>query len=107
MKVYRGDLEPPLVADLYDEDPDTGTRTPLDVTGAASIRILGQVDGEEELRFDRAPTTVDGATVTLEWEDGDTDQVGEVTVEIEVTWPGGRPQTFRVADPVWILADLG
>jgi hypothetical protein len=86
----RGDLEPDLVVDI--------TGDGADLNGVASWRIIGTMGGE--VVFDSAPTvTVDPvdpskAVVTRTWVAGDTDSAGVLLIEVEATWPGGRPQTF-------------
>lgn len=89
---YTGDLEPPLVIEL--SSPDQA----VDVTTATGIRVIGR-DSTRNIIFDRAPTDtqVVGSTsvVTMDLQVGDTDSQGLVQVEVEVTWPVGRPQTFR------------
>lgn len=101
MKMYTGDLKPDLVLTLSADSP-------VDVLSATDIRILGRHD--DTLVFDREPnlTTIDGDTsvLTMYWQDGDTDNVGRVTVEVEVTWPGLKPQTFRAKGGVDIASDF-
>lgn len=89
--MYTGDLEPDLEVELSSPDDD------VDVSTADSVRILGKRRGE--VIFDRAPSDTDivggKSVVTMEWQPGDTDEVGSIQIEVEVTWPGTRPQTFR------------
>lgn len=59
--------------------------------------------------FDRVPTfVVVGATsvVAMQWEAGDTATIGRIDVEVEVMWPGNKPQTFRPATGVTIAEDF-
>lgn len=89
---YVGDLEPPLIVELSSPDD------PVDVTPATGIRVIGR-DSTRDIIFDRAPTgfLVVGSTsvITMDLQAGDTDTAGLIQVEVEVTWPVGRPQTFR------------
>lgn len=104
----RGDLEPDLV--LIPEDA-TGV---ANLNGVASWRVLGRYRGQ--LVLDDAPDTavVDPgnsarATLTHAWQAGETDVIGDMLVEAEATWPGGRKQTFPADGYVIVRfhADLG
>lgn len=98
MKMFRGDLKPDLTIDLTDGD------TPVDLSTATSVRIIGMRGSE--LAFDRTPTSMTDGTVTMEWQTADTATTGRILVEVEVTWPGTKPQTFRpVSNAVDIAAD--
>jgi len=77
----------------------------LDLTTATSIRVIG-IMGATEI-FDRAVTGSALGVITMPWQTTDTDAVGRIVVETEVTWPGAKPQTFRPNETVEILADLG
>lgn len=92
------DLKPDLRITLSDDDGladfnNTATST------AADYRIIGRQGGV--VIIDGQPGTVDVdseddsvVVLTREWEAGDTDEWGEILFEVEVMWPGGRPQTF-------------
>ena len=41
----------------------------------------------------------------MEWQSGDTDERGRIQIEVEVTWPGARTQTFRADGGVDIKTD--
>ena len=98
MKLYRGDLKPDLVITLTDGDQ------PVDLSAATSVRIIGMRGST--LAFDRTPTSTEGGVVTMEWLPEDTETTGRITVEVEVTWPGAKPQTFRPAsNAVDVVAD--
>lgn len=104
MKIKRGDLKPDLVIDLTDDPENTGTRVPFDPTAAESIRIIG-VRGTTVV-FDRAPTTTTpSGELRMEWQPADTATVGRIFVEVELTWPGGKPQTIPVDDAIIVVAD--
>lgn len=102
MKMGTGDLKPDLEVTLSSPDEVVDTST------AASIRIIGKQDGE--ILFDRAPTSDtqvdDTSVVTMEWQAGDTDEPGRITIEVEVTWPGTKPQTFRASGGVDLFRDF-
>ena len=89
--IKRGDLLPTLVVTLLD-----GT-TPVDLTAATSARFLMR-SLKTGLKVDGTVTVLDQTTSTgkveYEWADGDTDTVGVYQAEIEVLWPGNKPQTF-------------
>ena len=103
-KIKRGDLEPPLVVDV--------TGSTGDLNGVGSWRIIGKigalpvVDAPPDNVVVNSPTS---ATLTYEWVAGDTDVVGEMSVEAEAMWPGDRPQTFKPCgfNTVEICQDLG
>jgi hypothetical protein len=100
MRMYRGDLEPDLVVTCYDGE------TPVNLTGASSIRVIGaRLNGT--LLFSRPVTGTAQGVVTMPWQVTDTATEGEIVIEVEVTWPGARPQTFRPGERVSIRADLG
>lgn len=109
-KMYQNDLKPDYVVQLTDVDPD-GTITEVDLTTATAVRVIGVLvptGGVAEDKFDRPATSADsGGLVMMEWEVGDTDTLGLLSTEVEVMWPGDKPQTFRPPELVQILADLG
>jgi hypothetical protein len=102
VRMYTGDLEPDLKVTL------SSATEAVDITTASSVRIIGRRG--LDIIFDRAPTDtiIDGDTsvVTMEWGAGDTDERGRIQIEVEVTWPGTRPQTFRADGGVDILTDF-
>lgn len=95
--MYRGDLKPDLEITLTDD------RTPVNLTTAASIRVIGTRNGT--VAFDRAATGNTAGVIVMPWQTGDTSTVGRISVEVEVTWPGAKPQTFRPTSVVDILTD--
>lgn len=101
MTMYTGDLKPDMEVTLTAADP-------VDLTLATAVRIIGQRDGETI--FDRPPSTTevvgDTSVVTMVWQDGDTDEPGVIDVEVEVTWPGPRKQTFRARGGVNVAPDF-
>lgn len=97
MKLYRNDLKPDLVVTLTDGG------TPINLTTATSVRVIGVKSGAT--LFNRTTTGTSAGVVTMPWEVGDTDEAGRIYVEVEVTWPGNKPQTFRPHEVVDIVAD--
>lgn len=101
MNMFTGDLEPDLQIIL-------SARTPVDATTATSVKIVGRRDGT--IIFDRAATSVtavgDTSVVTMAWVAGDTDTPGRITIEVEVVWPGARPQTFQPQGGVQVDRDF-
>ena len=93
MRINRGDLLPDLVADL------SGTNGPVDLTTAA-IEIVGYRGGVEVIR--RTVTGTSQGVVTMQWQAGDTGVPGMLGVKWEVTWPGGKTQTFPVRGLEWV-----
>jgi hypothetical protein len=102
MRMYTGDLKPDLEITLSDPD------VPVDISSAAAVRIIGRREGA--IVFDRPPTTTDigggTSTVTMAWQVGDTDEIGRIQIEVEVMWPGNKPQTFRADSGVDVAADF-
>lgn len=101
MHVKQHDLLPALVADLAG---DTG---PVDLTAATSIKVIGTQRGVA--LFSRTATGTSGGVVTMQWQTGDTANIGPINVEVEVTWPGSKPQSFPASGYMTVVveADLG
>lgn len=99
LEMRRGDLKPDLV--LYLDD-DSG---PIPVSIAVSASIVAWKNGA--LLFKRNAVIAEDGQVTYEWQVGDTSTPGTLTVEVEIIWPGNKPQTIRAAGVVKILPDLG
>lgn len=101
-KIKRGDLLPAWKATLFDG------ATAVDLTAASSIRVLF-------IRPGGSPRTITGVTgtalgvVTVPWDPTDTATTGDLLAEVEVTWPGSKPQTFPPDDYIVtrIYQDLG
>lgn len=103
-KIKRGDLEPPLVIDI---SGSTG-----DLNGVVGWRVIARMGAL--LVFDDGAPDVDitsptAAVVTHTWNDGETDVVGTMSVEVEAMWPDDRPQTFKPCgyNTVQVCQDLG
>lgn len=97
MKMATGDLKPDLKITLDDDG------TPIDLTGLTLEVHIEKPDGTV---VDRAATGDAQGVVTMVWQAGDTDQVGSMRVDVEITWPGPKPQTIRLDDYVTIYAGL-
>ena len=85
-------------------------RRPAPIDTASSARLLGRVGST--LIIDRpipTPLPANGQIVIDSWEDGDTDTVGTLELEVEVTWDDGLIQTFPGGSylELEIVADLG
>lgn len=96
-----GDLEPPLAGTVLD-----GT-TPVSLIPADSVAVhIRRPDGTT---INRAPTLADQTTKpgewTMPWVDGDLPSRGAYNVEVQVTWPGGRPQTFTSTTAAFMVRD--
>lgn len=100
-KIKQGDLRPRWEATLYDGD------VALDLSTASTVKVIFQKpDGNVVTR------TVTGGSdgvVAMDWQPGDTDQLGKMLFEVEVTWPVAKPQTFPVDDylATTVYQDLG
>ena len=107
--MYPNDLKPDYSVQLTDVSA-SGVVTNVDLASATDVRVIGVlVAGNVTTeKFDRSATTADSnGVVTMLWEEGDTDTVGLISTEVEVMWPGDKPQTFRPPELVQILPDLG
>lgn len=99
LEMRRGDLKPDLMIDLLD---DNGA---IPVSTASSVSVVATQNGT--LLFKRAASTIADGLVTMEWQTTDTDVAGTIAVEVEIVWPGNKPQTIRPAGVVKVYPDLG
>lgn len=97
MRLKRGDTAPPLRANLTDGG------TPIDLTAASGIRVIGKRRGMT--LFARTVTGTDQGVIQMPWGDSDTQLAGVLQVEIEVTWPGGTIQSFPAIGYLTIMID--
>ncbi len=102
-QIKRGDNLPDLVADI------SGDQGPVDLTSATQIRVLGVRNGDLVIQQTAGVTGSAEGVVTMPWPDGSTDVAGLIGFEFEVTWPGGKKQTFPADGLVWaeVTPDLG
>lgn len=108
-EIKRGDRLPIFEATLRDAD-----KASVDLTNADTVRLI--LKRGSTIYLDKA-MTVDPAQdqddhkgkVTYVWGDGDTNTKGQYNGEIEVTFTGGKKQTFPTHGymTVVIAADLG
>jgi len=96
----QDDLLPTMTITCLDDT------TPVNLTTASSIAIKGKQGGT--LVFSKAVTGNASGEVVLVWSGTDTATAGQLYVEVEVTWPGAKPQTFPASgyQLVQINADL-
>lgn len=103
--VKRHDTKPDLIATLTDSDG-----TIANLSTATSVKVIGSSRDTREVVFSRAPESATSlGVVTMPLQTGDTATAGIINVEVEVTWPTGRIQTFP-ADGylrMKVVADLG
>jgi predicted membrane protein len=78
---------------------------PVDLSTAVSVKVIAVQMGVT--LFSKATTKPSNGVITVTWSAGDTDTIGPVDIEFEVTWAPGRVQTFRASEQVFIVADLG
>lgn len=108
-QLKQHDLEPAFAATLYN-GTDELTRTPVDLTTATSVVFILKRKGTIIINR-RAMSVVSAVagTVSMPWQAGDTSNTGAHQAEIEVTWPGTRPQTFPANGTITIFIepDLG
>lgn len=101
--IKRGDAEPALRLTL------TGADGPVDLTAATTVRLLlAARNGTLAVDAALAARPANGQ-LTYTWGLTDTAAIGSYRVEVEVTWPGGRKQTFPSDGygAVRITPDLG
>lgn len=110
MTIKRGDLEPPLVLTVSDASGAS------DLRNVTSWRVIGSLNGVVVVNsvLSGGNVAINGATpatavLTRAWVAGDTATAGEMKIEVEASWPTGRPQTFPAdgSEVVHILPDLG
>lgn len=99
LEMRRGDLKPDLIIDLTDEGLVMPTTT------ASSISVVGAQNGA--FLFKRPAVSDADGMVRMEWTAPDTDTPGTIVVEVELVWPGAKPQTIRPDGVVKIYPDLG
>lgn len=91
--IKQYDLRPDLRVRLLDED------VAVDLTGAASALFLMR-NRRSGLKISAAMTILDQTqdatkgVVSYSWQAGDTAIHGDFQGEVQVTWPGSKPQTF-------------
>lgn len=81
----------------------------VDLTNALSIRFIMKVtDGAIKLNVPATFVDRINGVVEYAWVAGDTDATGNFLAEWQVTWPGGKPQTFPTTSyhTIAIVADL-
>lgn len=114
-RMFQNDLKPDYSVVLTDVQTDSEGRVlstvVVDLSTAVAVRVIGVItptNGVATPKFDRDATTTNSqGVVTMQWVHGDTDTLGLISTEVEVMWPGNKPQTFRPPELVQILADLG
>lgn len=99
MRMFRGDKKPDLVITCSDNG------AVVNLTAATSIRLIGVSNGV--VVIDAAVSGTATGVVTYVWQTVDTATVRTIKVEVEVTWPGAKKQTFRPGDAVQIVPDYG
>lgn len=104
LEMKRGDLLPALVI--------TVTDPVADFPAVDTWKVLIRQDRSGVIIADIAPavdtTTPNTAVITHTWVAGETDAVGTISVEVEATWPDGKPQTFpcNAFNHVSIIQDI-
>lgn len=99
LEMRRGDLKPDLVIDLEDNG------TPLPTAAATSVNVIAARNGT--MVFKRAGIVDPDGSVRMEWQESDTATSGTYVIEVEIVWPGTKPQTIRTGNKVRVLPDLG
>ena len=84
----QGDLEPDFDPVLYDPDGQ-----PYDLSTATSVKVTCYQNGASVFTSRTASGNSSGQ-VNMPWVSGDTDDRGEMLLEVEVEWTSGRIQTF-------------
>jgi hypothetical protein len=115
---YQHDLKPDMTM-LCERETSRGSgvfvAVPLEDPGGdpltEGIRVIGiRQDNTKvfERRVDEAgyQEGLKVGRVRMEWEPGDTAEIGLLRVEVEVMWPGGKPETFRPNQGYNIVSDF-
>lgn len=97
----------------HETDPTGGTQKPLDLTTAASVKmIMRQATTPFTVVIDAVAAVVEdpptAGIVRYDWVTGDTDDAGLYQAEVEIVWPGLKKQTAPT-ESYWdieMLADL-
>lgn len=98
-----GDLEPPLEAKV------SGSRGDLNTVN--SWRVVGRQGGEvlfTDLTPEKDILSPTSAVIRHIWEDGQTDVLGPIEIDVVAVWPGNREQTFppQGFSKVWIFESI-
>jgi hypothetical protein len=107
-KIKRGDLLPQWKVTLFDGEPVAGNE--VDLSPATGVVIIAKKEDGSVLINRRAATSFNGSgVVTMDWQAADTVAAGVLAFEVEVMWPGAKPQTFPVDDYLLttVYEDLG
>jgi hypothetical protein len=105
VQIYAGNTKPELVVTLTQRDEDDDVDVPLALSTATNVEVIGRINGEIVVDHDLSDgvTVNDDGQITMEWEPGDTDELGVLTLEVLITWPDG-PQTVMLDETVEIRA---
>lgn len=86
VSIKRGDTLPAVsVACLIDG-------APVDLSAATAVKIVGRLD--DELVIERVVPGPSDGVVVINWLESETAQIGRLRIEIEVTWPDAKIQTW-------------
>lgn len=93
MTVYmkQGDLLPLMTSILKIDN------TPVDLTNATGVQFVMSLAATSADKVNRAASITSPPTagsVSYSWVTGDTDTPGDYRAEWQVTWAGGKVQTF-------------
>lgn len=103
--VKRDDLLPEPQVTLYD-----ALGAVVDLTTATSVKFLMRLASTGAVKVNAAATVVTAGSgvVKYTWAGTDTDTAGSYQAEWEVTWPGGKTQTFPTKgfDTVVVYEDV-
>lgn len=88
--IKQNDTSPFITATLKD-----ASNAAVDISGA-TVQFHMRKVGETTAKVDAAAvvTDADNGAVKYEWSTGDTDTVGQYQAEFEVTYVGGKIETF-------------
>jgi hypothetical protein len=103
LTMKRGDTKPDLriACTINGQDP-------VNLAAANQVRLIGVRPGQGRVIDTVLTGGVDGI-VTYNWQPEDTEQVGRILVEVEVTWSDGTTQTFPGTGYLTVIVeeDLG
>lgn len=107
----RGDVPAPLDVTLYKPTPEGSPPEVEDLTNASSIKFLLRRIGASVATVDASASVLGTPTlgmVRYTWATGNLDTSGKYRAEFEVTFVGGRKQTYPAEDylPIVVSDDL-
>lgn len=106
LEMFVDDMKPDLVLRLL-TGPDAASLTPVDLTAATSITIIGILGSRTVMEGSPDDSSAVDGEVTWYWKEDNTSVPGDMEFVVKVVWPDDKPQTFKVDGTVRIVGDYG